>query len=757
MKWRTFLRILSRTPRRRWPEGAIHHGVRALILVLMAAITTMAFPITPLMDFPVLEKGMVPEEDLIAQVSFNVPKSEQELSRARQDAEAGVKPIFVYDSTAVDSMLTLVDRFFTRVDSAASAGGTEGAVRGRIRDLLSAYGIPVSTEDVRVLAEPRQRDRLRRTVRNVILDELPRGIATTGDLEEAGSEDVRLVGPEGERTVRIDSLLTAQDFYARSDYYVPASAISGYEQLQRLLLVRFLVPSIRADRDATERAIARARAAVPTLRGEVLEGERVVTARERVDENDIERLRAYQQELERLGLGGPGARGLRGAGAFLFNLITLSLFGALLYFYRPRVYADLRHLSLLAFLIMAVTGTAAVIAAYEAPVALIPIAFPALVVATLWDGRLALNLSLILAVLLAGQTPFLGIVALLTLVTGGAVASLSVRVVRRRAQTWSFIALIAGAYLLVAVVLGLLRTWGIEEIGSISGWGALNAIASAFTAMGFLPVFEGYTRITTDQTLLELADANRPLLRRLSREAPGTYAHSINVANLAEAAAGAIGANALLTRVGVYYHDVGKIGRPHYFIENQPGHRNPHDKLKPATSAQVVRNHVLEGLKLAEEANLPECVKAFILEHHGTQAISFFYDQARASDPDGDLDVKDFAYPGPRPQSRETAIVMLADSVESAARVLPDPTPEAITELVDRIVRAKMDAGQLDETPLTLRELTAIKEQFVNVLTGMYHQRIDYPPSRGGTGPKTEGGTEERTPDTPQPTEAGAR
>jgi putative nucleotidyltransferase with HDIG domain len=402
----------------------------------------------------------------------------------------------------------------------------------------------------------------------------------------------------------------------------------------------------------------------------------------------------------------------------------------------------------MAVLILALVGIASMVAAYDQTAALIPIAFPALVVAMLWDGRLALNLSLIMAILLTGQPAFLGMASLLTLVTAGAVASLAVRVVRRRAEIWGFIALIAGSYVVVSVVLGMLRSWSIVDIAVNSGWGAVSAVACAFAAMGFLPVLESFTRITTDQTLLELADVNRPLLRRLSMEAPGTYAHSISVANLAEAATGAIDGNALLTRVGVYYHDVGKMARPHYFIENQPSGRNPHDKLKPAMSAQVIRGHVTEGLRMADEAKLPDCVRAFIAEHHGTQTISFFYDQAREADPDAELDPADFRYPGPRPQSPETAIVMLADSVESAARVLPDPTPENIRELVDRIVRGKMDAGQLDETPLTLLELTRIKEQFVSVLTGMYHQRIDYPPARdrGGDGPGTAGS--DQAPDT---------
>ncbi len=313
---------------------------------------------------------------------------------------------------------------------------------------------------------------------------------------------------------------------------------------------------------------------------------------------------------------------------------------------------------------------------------------------------------------------------------GGTAASLGARVARRRSHTWAYIAIIAGAYVVAAVTLGLLRSREAPEIMAAAVWGTMNAVASALIAVGFLPLFESFTRITTDQTLLELTDMNHPLLQRLQREAAGTFAHSLNVANLAEAAARAIDADALLTRVGSYFHDIGKMLKPQYYIENQPHGRNPHDKLKPATSAAIVRGHVLDGMKLAEEAKLPGSVKAFIAEHHGTQAISFFYDRARELDPGAEPDARDYAYPGPRPRSRETAIVMLADSVESAARVLPDPTSDRIRALVDRIVEAKMSQGQLDETPLTLGEISRIKEQFVVGLSGMYHQRIDYPTIR---------------------------
>jgi hypothetical protein len=196
----------------------------------------------------------------------------------------------------------------------------------------------------------------------------------------------------------------------------------------------------------------------------------------------------------------------------------------------------------------------------------------------------------------------------------------------------------------------------------------------------------------------------------------------------------AIGANALLARVGVYYHDIGKVVKPQYFIENQPKGRNPHDKLKPATSAAIVRSHVAEGLKLAEQHRLPDSVKAFIAQHHGTQPISFFLQQARESDPGARVDPREFAYLGPRPQTKETAVVMLADSVESAARVLPDPSPERIRELVERIVSAKIAAGQLDQSPLTLREINRAKDVLARALSSMYHHRVDYPASAvGGT------------------------
>jgi putative nucleotidyltransferase with HDIG domain len=216
----------------------------------------------------------------------------------------------------------------------------------------------------------------------------------------------------------------------------------------------------------------------------------------------------------------------------------------------------------------------------------------------------------------------------------------------------------------------------------------------------------------------------------LSLEAPGTYAHTIAVANLAEAGCRAIGANALLARVGAYYHDIGKLGRPQYFVENQARDRNPHDNLGPDASAQIIREHVSEGLALAEQYRLPRALRAFITEHHGTGEISYFLGKARENG--AFVDSSRFIYPGPVPRSAETAVVMLADGVEAATRVLNEPTPSRVREVIEHIVRLRLEQGQLRESPLTMRQLELAKEEFARVLNGVYHTRVDYPRSSGG-------------------------
>jgi putative nucleotidyltransferase with HDIG domain len=289
---------------------------------------------------------------------------------------------------------------------------------------------------------------------------------------------------------------------------------------------------------------------------------------------------------------------------------------------------------------------------------------------------------------------------------------------------------VAIAYLLAALAIGLTLDWSPWEVGRSALWGAANAVASVALALMLLPLAEKITGIDTYPKLLEWSDLNRPLIQRLSLEAPGTYHHTIAMANLAEAACNAIGANGLLARVGSYYHDIGKLKKPQYFVENQVKGRNPHDKLKPSTSAAIIRNHVRDGLELADEYGVPRAIRAFVTEHHGTGQISYFLEKARERD--GSVSPAEFAYPGPTPQSAETAVCMLADGVEASVRVLHDPNPQKIRDVIDHIVRQRIEQGQLRDAPLTLKQLEIVKDQFARMVIAQYHNRIDYPAASGG-------------------------
>jgi cyclic-di-AMP phosphodiesterase PgpH len=732
--WRRAAIALEEEPESRWFSLVVHHGARLLLLLFAAVAVYLLFPEARAPDATVFERGVVAPQDVIADVAFDIPKSPEDLLREQTEAASGVPPVYVHDATAADSVLAGIGGLFAAIDSILLQTPPE-ARRTSIQSFMESNRLSPTANTVDLILDPQRRTALQASIERAIRELYPLGVAPSS--LNQGYSTIRVEMPSGvERLVPRDSLLMPDRFYGRAAERLQGQGADALE-LQRLIMIRFFQPSLIHDQARTEAARERARAAVDPVRTRVLQGERIVGAHEQIGEMEEERLRAYQAELTRLGRQVEGEEtGLgRAAGAILFNALVLAILGALVFFFRRSLYHDWRGLIVLTSLALTVTVAAALIARFSLPVELIPVTFAALIVAFLWDGRLGLTIALVLALLIGGQAPFLGVTASFTVALGGAAAAFSVRVVQRRTKTWHFISIVSIAYILAAVTMGLLRERGLAETGLSMGWGITNAVVASLLAIGFLPLLEAFTRITTDQTLLELSDLNRKLLKRLSLEAPGTYAHTIAVANLTEAAANAIDANGLLARVGTYYHDVGKLVKPQYFIENQPRGRNPHDKLKPSMSAAIIRSHVMEGLKLAEQDKLPEAVKRFIPEHHGTQQISFFYNRAREMDPDAQLNPADFAYPGPKPQMKETAILMLADTVESAARVLQDPNPVRIREMVDRLVSQKIGEGQLDQSPLTLREIDQIKDSLTNVLTGMYHHRVDYPTASPSTPP----------------------
>jgi hypothetical protein len=416
-------------------------------------------------------------------------------------------------------------------------------------------------------------------------------------------------------------------------------------------------------------------------------------------------------------------------GAVLRDGLVLAIFWVLMLFYRRETYRDQRQVGIIGALFAVVIGAAGVIERVQpAHPELIPLPFAAVMLTVLFNGRVSMIAALILAFVIASQaadaTP-----ALFLCAVGGVTAALSVRSLRRRTQLYLAVGVVGLGYLVAALALGLAGEGSLRDVVQRALFGMANGLVSASVALLVLPPVEAFTGITTDLTLLELSDPSRPLLRRLSLEAPGTYAHSIAMANLVEAACNRVGANGLLGRVGCYYHDIGKVANPQFFVENQTRH-NPHDRLPAERSAEIIKGHVLDGLRLAAEARLPSAVAAFIPEHHGTAEITYFLDRARQQGEDAPSGT--YRYPGPRPRSIETAIALIADSVEAALRVLDDLTPARIEEAIDHIVRTKLAAGQLAEAPLTLQQLDDVKREFVRVLSGMYHSRIDYPEYGGG-------------------------
>ena len=407
-----------------------------------------------------------------------------------------------------------------------------------------------------------------------------------------------------------------------------------------------------------------------------------------------------------------------GLGTLGLNVLMMLLFWMMLAYFRPGIWQSLRAVTFFALGFIVVLVVAGLFSRQHEPrVELIPVPLPVFLFAVLFDGRIAAVAAMAMAALIASQPALRGTDALAFAFIGGVAAALALRRIRSRGQAWRFVLTVGAIYAAAAAVSGIAQQDPLKDIGLSAALGGMNALGSAALAMMLLPLAESFTRSITDLKLLELSDPAHPLLRRLALEAPGTYAHSVAMANLCEAACDAIGADGLLARVGCYYHDVGKLRNPQYFAENQGRGRSPHEQLPPERSADIIRRHVEDGIALAKAHKLPESVWRFIPEHHGTQELAFF---GAAQ------------YPGPLPQTPETAVALLADAVEAALRVLDDPTPETIADAIDHLVGSRIEAGQLREAPLTLRQIDIVRRTFVRTLTAMHHNRIEYPEEHGG-------------------------
>lgn len=485
-------------------------------------------------------------------------------------------------------------------------------------------------------------------------------------------------------------------------------------------------PSIEYLRGETLQERNRRARNVTAIQGGVEKGEVIVQQGERVTKEIKRRLTSLERIRNERRASSIVWRQVMGE--VLFAILGFGFFFFYLYLLRPKIWRKDRNLVLITVLfsfILAFFGVT--VRVPWANLYVVPVALASVLFTIVFNSRTGLFGTLILA-FAGGQMLGLDLEYTLATFISGAFGIFSVRDIKNRGQFFVSAGLVFIGYLLVLTASWLFLGTPMDLYGHELLFAAIGA-SFTITASLFLWALERTFDITTDLTLLELSDTNNQLLRDLSLRAPGSFNHSLQVANLAEAAADRIGAHSLLTRVGALYHDIGKMLKPEYFVENQRSGVNPHDQLKPRMSALIIVSHVKEGLEMGKEYNLPERVLQFIPTHHGTARIEYFYQKAvgNAEEEEASVLESEFRYPGPKPHSKETGILMLADSVEAASRSLDEPSHKRLKSLLDLLFRERIEDGQLDNTDLTFRDLRLIKDTFLKMLMGIYHVRVKYP------------------------------
>jgi putative nucleotidyltransferase with HDIG domain len=751
-----------------------------IIALLVATLTILLLPRLQL-QMRTLAIGDIAPADIKAHTDFLL-EDEVSAQKKRKEAEERLLPVYDFDSQAVAAIDQRLRRAMQSLEAAyhirppellggfqatrgipltpeeaARVKGVEGVqtplsqelvvtspfFREREQAFRRSLGIQLGEETLLTLRQLQYAPGVRQAVIQAISVVMQRGIVSDYDLFVGHRERgivFRDFQSEQERIITDTSpILNMSEASAALKAAVFSLSVPYAAELQPIIadLARNLLqPNLRFNRQETEERKEQAVAAIKPVFFQVKRGEMLVREGERVREEHLPKLRALASGKR---LGDPISAV---AGTAIFVAVVV-IFGLLyLRYMQPRVSWDSEALLLLAILLVVnVLAMRAFIVVAHALVESFPIvengvllyALPVtaggILVAIFFDFQVGILFSLMTS-LLIGILVRDNLAMVVLALVGNLVATFRVQQYRQRSSillTGLFIGLVN---ILTLMAFGLMNanlfTWPRVYEGLC---GLLGGVLAAVVVSTILPLLESIFKCTTDIKLLELASLNHPLLRQLIMHAPGTYHHSMLVGTLAEAAAEAVGANALLSRVGSYYHDIGKMLTPEYFVENQAGHGNKHDRLSPSMSALIIMAHVKDGIKLAKEYKLPQRIIDMIPQHHGTNLIAYFYNKAKELEDPAVQQVHegDYRYPGPKPQTREAAIVMLADKVEAASRVLAEPTPQRISGLVQRIVSNIFMDGQLDECDLTLRDLQKINDGFTRTLIAIYHHRVEYP------------------------------
>jgi len=679
--------------------------------LLLALVVTIV--LTAILSVPLRPPGVPHQLGEISRVEIRAPRAatflDTEATKAlRQQAADTVEK--QYDQVDTGALETL-EVVFQQIEK-VSADELRPEVEWKVTALEQALPVQIGPDsqtrrsllELAVRLNPEVRRQLHQATRAVVQALLDRGLEDdTGALAH----------------VRRDVALEADQ--------------RGWKDERRRLLIEvasaiLTKPNRVYNPEKTEQLRREKADSIPPVRGQIGAGEVVLRAGEPVQQVHLDKLVA-------LGLIQPRYDYLK-----TFFLGCLAAFWVLLWGLHlaqrlPRVYEDFSRLILLGLILAAsfLAFKSADLLAYRigipqfSHVIMLCEATTGMFVMILLDFQLAV-------LLVVGSSCLLGIAAeggLWILVEGllsGLVAVYSVTRIVQRSHLMRAGAVVSLGNVLIVGVLGPLANRAFSEIGWDCFWGGINGVLSFAVVMSFIPFMERLFGLVTPFRLLELANPNEPLLRRLLAEAPGTYHASLIIGNLAEAAAEAIGADSLLARTGAYYHDIGKLNRPYCFVENQFGGENIHDRLKPGMSALVVKSHVKDGVEIAREHGLPQVLIDIIEQHHGTLMISFFYQQAlQQRREDEEVSVDQFRYEGPKPQFREAGIIMLADAVEATVRAMEKVTPPKVAEMIERTIWSRLEDGQLEECDLTMRDLRTIAQTFETMLKGVFHSRMEYP------------------------------
>ena len=537
--------------------------------------------------------------------------------------------------------------------------------------------------------------------------------------------EILLIQKNIEYPLSIEQLFKSDILFERLTQWFEGSNYEDYFDVFNDLFFELITPNVSLDTVFYQDAVNEALQNISLSRGVVSSGELIIAEGEVVDESHFEALTSLRREFSMLESDDESSVWIL-IGYSILIFLTFSLLLLFLHKYRLAIYKNNRKLTFIFFNIVFVILVTTILMGYNtvlvfaAPLCILP-----LIIKTFFDARLGLFAHLLTVLLIGFIVPnsfefvFLQIVA-------GIVTIQSIDQLYRRANLFISVGQIVLVYLIAYIAFTIIQEGTFLKIDLITiGLFMLNGLLMLFV-QPLIYIYEKLFGLISDVSLLELSDTNSKLLKELSDQAPGTFHHSLQVANLAEAAANEIGANTLLVRVGALYHDIGKLKQPKYFSENQIASESPHNALTPKQSAQIIINHVLDGIAIAQKNKLPDRVIDFIRTHHGDSTVYYFYKKQLELDPDN-THIEDFQYTGPRPFSKETAILMMADAVEAASKSLKSPNIEQLEHFIEKIVTSKMNALQFNNSNITLSEIETVKKVLLQKLINVYQLRIEYP------------------------------